>query len=115
MQSASAINDAEFRSVARGCTNGTEWRQWFIKHGSSGLTQVVAAQQGSLIDATGAERAAGYKAMVDDFAQWGELSEETKRLTKEQMTDQLAELHAAQSHRHVGAHLGGTWGTVWQI
>jgi hypothetical protein len=99
MQSASAINDAEFRSVARGCTNGTEWRQWFIKQGSSGLTQVVAAQQGSLIDATGAERAAGYKAMVDDFAQWGELSEETKKLSKEQMTDQLAELHAACRNR----------------
>jgi hypothetical protein len=47
MQSASAINDAEFRSVARGCTNGAEWRQWFVKNGSSGLTQVVAAQQGT--------------------------------------------------------------------
>jgi acid phosphatase family membrane protein YuiD len=87
-----------------------------LAHGmNAGMIAVLTFLVHSLIDATGAERAAGYKAMVDEFHQWGELSEETKRLTKEQMTDQLAELHAAQSHRHVGAHLGGTWGTVWQI
>ena len=99
MQSATAINTAELRSVAAGCSNGAEWRHFFASEGLTGLTQVVSIQQGALVDATGTERVAGYTKLVDEFLKWNGVSEETKKLRKEQVTDQIAELHTACRNR----------------
>ena len=99
MQSASAINEAELRSVSRSVTNGVEWRHYLASKKITGLTQLVSIQQGSLTDATGAERIPGYKKLVDDFLKWDDVSAETKAMDEEVVMDQIAELHAACRNR----------------
>ena len=44
MQSASAINEAELRSVSRSVTNGVEWRHYLASKKITGLTQLVSIQ-----------------------------------------------------------------------
>ena len=99
MQSAGAINDAELRAVSKSSTNGAEWRRFLVSKKVTGLTQVVAIEQGSLSDGDWTEKKAALQKLATEIKAWADASDETKAMADDELMDQMTELHAQCRNR----------------
>ena len=99
MQSSSAINDAELRAVSKASTNGSEWRRFLIFKKVTGLTQVVAIEQGTLSDGGWAEKKAALQKLAAEIKAWDDVSDETRAMSEDELMDQITELHAQCRNR----------------